>query len=326
MNNPDFTGPFRKEMTDFIQLKRSIGYKYLTEAGILLRFDRFLSEKYPDNRDLTKEAVNGWCAKTPHEKSANQCSRASVVRQFAKHLDSIGRRAYILPNSFYPAGNRYVPHIYTPDELRRFFAETDKCRFCYECPARHLIMPIFFRLLFSCGLRCSEARLLKVGDVDLENGVLSIRESKNHNSRLVPMDPSMAQCMREYACAVHTFPDGDSYFFSAMEGRPMTIGNVYKNFRRFLWRAGISHTGDGPRVHDFRHGYAVYRLKEWSRQGKDLMAYLPILRTYMGHNTFYETAYYLRMTADVFPDICLKLEHAFGYIIPESAGGPDETY
>ena len=108
----------------------------------------------------------------------------------------------------------------------------------------------------------------------------------------------------------------------------MTIGNVYKNFRKFLWRAGISQGGRGygPRVHDFRHVYAVHCLKKWVEQEKDLTAYLPVLKTYMGHDSFQDTAYYLRLTADVFPNITLKLETHYPEIIPELGGSADETY
>ena len=97
----------------------------------------------------------------------------------------------------------------------------------------------------------------------------------------------------------------------------MTLGNIYKIFRRFLWKAGISHTGDSTRVHDFRHAYCIYRLKQWAQQDRDLMVLIPMMRTYLGHQTFHETAYYLRWTADVFPDIRMKLEKCYKDIIPE---------
>lgn len=312
-----FEGPFKKEMYNFISLKRSLGYKYSTEPGILKRFDSYLVLHYPNNVTLTKEVVTHWCAKTMHETSANHCSRASVIRQFLKYLNSIGITAWVLPENYYPKGQQYVPHIYTLKELQDFFMETDKCHYCSIVPYRHLIMPEFFRLLFSCGLRCSEARLLKVKDVDLQNGILTINDSKNHNNRLVPMPKSTTLRLSCYAEQVHSFSKPDDYFFPGYKGKPMTLGNVYKNFRRFLWKAGISHTGDGPRVHDFRHSYCVYRLKEWAIQDKDLLVLIPMMRTYLGHQTFNETAYYLKWTADVFPDIRVKLEKCYKDIIPE---------
>ncbi len=325
MNEFGFTGPLKDEMSGFILLKRSVGNKYESEVGTLKRFDRYLTRNYPAITGLPKESVTGWCAKQPHEKPANQCSRASVIRQFAKYLDSTGHPAYILPDNSSPSGLQYVPHIYTQDELVRFFAQTDTCHFCSQCPWRHVVMPVFFRLVFECGLRCSEARLLVVGDVNLEKGCLTLRESKNRNSRLVMVSASMLKRLRKYWDAVHPLQEEGAFFFPGAPGRPMTLGNVYKNFRRFLWRAGISHMGDGPRVHDFRHTFAVYRLKAWSEQGKDLMAMLPVLTTYMGHDSFHETAYYLRMTADVFPDIRLRLEGTFGDIIPSMGGDSYEA-
>ena len=327
MSNIVFEGPFGKYIQDFVQLKKAIGYKYDSEARHLKRFDRFTLEKYLSADSLTKEIVLGWCRKQPYESQANQCSRASIIRQFGKYMDSLGLDAYIIPKGYYPTEEQYVPHIYTQDELERFFAETDKCHYCSECPNRHLIMPVFFRMIYTCGLRVSEARLLKVGDVDLDNGILIINHSKKDNSRLVPMSDSLTERCRDYDRKVHPFPDGKAYFFPVVDGNPMTITNVYHNFRRFLWHAGISHggRGKGPRVHDFRHAYACHCLKRWVEQGKDLSAYLPIPKTYMGHDSFEETAYYLRMTADVFPDITIRLEGKYPDLIPELEGGSDET-
>lgn len=323
-----YKGPFKNHIKSYVELKRAVGYKYEAEARHLKRFDRFMLEKYPYATVLTKEIVLDWCSKKTYEANANQCSRASIIRQFGNYLDSNGVEAYIISKGYYPMGKQYIPHIYSADELKRFFAETDKCQYCYECRYRHLIMPIFYRMIYMCGLRVSEARLLKVGDVDTENGILTIRHSKKDNSRLVPMSDYLTERCRHYSERVHPFPVQEDYYFPALNGKPMTIGNVYKNFRRFLWRARISHGGRGygPRVHDFRHSYAVHCLKKWSEQEMDLTVYLPVLKTYMGHDSFEETAYYLRLTADVFPNITLKLETLYPDIIPELEGGTNETY
>lgn len=323
-----YESSFKNHIKSHIDLKQAVGYKYETEADHLKRFDRFIVENYPLETSLTKEIVLNWCSKKSYEAQANQCSRASIIRQFGKYLDSIGVEAYIIPQGYFPSEKQYIPHIYTNDELSRFFAQTDKCCSCCEFPYRHLIMPVLFRMIYTCGLRASEARLLKVGDVDLENGILNIHHSKLDNSRLVPMSDSLSERCHQYSKKVHSFPTPQDYFFPAFGGKPMTLGNVYKNFRKFLWHADISHNGrgHGPRVHDFRHAFAVHCLKKWGEQGKDLAVYLPVLKTYMGHESFEETAYYLRLTADVFPEITLKLETRYPEIIPELKGHSDETY
>lgn len=322
-----FKGPFAEHIENHVRLKQAIGYKYEAEARHLLRFSSFTAEKYSDATLLSKKIVLDWCLKKSYEAQANQCTRASILRQLAIYMDGMGIGAYILPKSYYPTEEQYVPYIYTEEELQRFFHETDRCHYVSECPYRHLIMPVFFRMIYACGLRSSEARLLKVSDVDIEAGILSIHNSKKDNSRLVPMSTELIKRCKDYSANVHMRSKESDWFFPGLKGKPLTIGNVYHNFRRFLWRAGISHggRGKGPRVHDFRHVYACHCLKKWVIQGKDLAAYLPVLKTYMGHDSFEETAYYLRLTADVFPDISIKLERCYPDIIPRLEGSADET-
>jgi integrase/recombinase XerD len=328
MKSNIYLGPFKEYLQSYIELKRAIGYKYDTEAEHLKRFDKFTLQKYPNVKALTKDIVLDWCSKKPYEAQANQLSRASIIRQFGKYLDSIGIKAYIIPKRYFPSETKYIPYIFSIEELTRFFAETDRCQYCYECPYRHLIMPIIFRMIYTCGLRLSEARLLKVADVDLKNGSLTIHHSKKDKSRLVPMSKSLTRRCRTFSKKVHFKSIGEFYYFPGHQDKPMTIGNVYHNFRRFLMRAKISHGGKGcgPRIYDFRHTYAVHCLKKWTQQEKDLTAYLPILKTYMGHDSFTETAYYLHLTIDMFPDITGKLELRYPGIIPELEGGIDETY
>lgn len=319
MNKYTYYGPFKTYIEDFIELKQSIGYKYFTEAAHLRRFDTFTMNKYSSAKLLTKEIVMEWCTKKSYERQGNLCARASIIRQFSIYLDNIDMDAYIIPKNSFKSGEPYVPHIYTDDELKRFFGETDKCHFSSECPHRLFIMPVLFRMIYTCGLRASEARLLKVRDVDLTSGILTINHSKKDKSRLVPMTDQLTKRCSEFSKQVHQYSDEENYYFPIIDNRPMTLGNVYKNFRKFLWGARISHGGRGygPRIHDFRHSFAVHCLKKWSIEGKDLMVFLPILRVYLGHDTFEETSYYLRMTADVYPEITMKLESMYSDLIPE---------
>lgn len=327
MNEHIFVGPFAEHIANHVKLKQAIGYKYITEADHLVRFSAFTAHNYSDAKELSREIVLDWCFKKSYESQANQCTRASMIRQLAVYMDSMGVNAYILPKGYYPTETQYVPYIYTDDELKQFFHETDRCHYVSGCPYRHLIMPVFFRLIYTCGLRSSETRLLKVADVDLENGILTIHHSKKDNSRLVPMSDELTRRCRNYAAIVHLISKETDWFFPGLNENPMTIGNVYHNYRRFLWKAGISHggRGKGPRVHDFRHTFACHCLKKWVDEGKDLMVYLPVLKTYMGHDSFEETSYYLRMTADVFPDISIRLQGCYPDIIPNLEGDADET-
>ncbi len=269
----------------------------------------FTAQHYPEASSLNKEIVLVWCAKKSYEAQANQCTRASILRQLAIHMENSGARAYVLPKGYYPKEEQYVPYIYTEKELQRFFQQTDRCYYFTECPYRHLIMPIFFRMHYACGLRSSEARLLKYGDVDLEAGILTINHAKKDNKRLVPIPDSLTQSCRHYISGIPMFPKESDWFFPGLDGKPMTIGNVYHNFRRFLWKAGIFHggRGKGPRVQDFRYAYACHCLKKWVLQGKDLTTYLLVPKTYLGHYSFEETAG--RSQPYLYPGLSWTQEH-----------------
>lgn len=328
MNNPIYISHFKDHIKSYVELQQAIGYESKTEARDLKRFDNFIVEQYPDATLLTKEIVLEWCRKKTYESQGNRYTRASRIRQFGKYLDTIGVSAYVLPNRYYPTAKQYTPYIYTTAELSKFFAQTDQCEYYPERPNRHLIMPVIFRMIYMCGLRASEALLLKVRDVDLEGGVLSIQNSKKDKSRLVPMSDCLAERCREFSKKAHSNPIVEDHYFALPGSKPMTNAGLYYNFRSFLWKARISHRGrgQGPRIHDFRHTFAVHCLKKWSEQEKDLTVYFPILKTYMGHDTFRETAYYLRMTADVFPHITLKMESHYRDIIPQLEGDSYEAY
>jgi len=288
-------------------------------------------EQYPNETELNREIVFGWAAKRPNEKTATLQSRITPVSELARYMIRLGLTAFILPKNMIPHIPRYVPHIYSNDELKRIFHQTDCCRYCSEVPYRHLVMPVFFRLLYSCGLRLSEARLLKIKDVDLESGVITVTNAKFDRHRQVPVSPQLLERMKEYHKNVHMFSGPESWFFPGFGGKPMTMGNAEKNLHRFLWQARISRSGrscknepGGPNVHSFRHTFAVHCLRKWVLEDKDLRAYLPVLQAYLGHVQFSDTAYYLHLTADLFPNITEKVQTALGDIIPK-AGCFDET-
>ena len=223
-----------------------------------------------------------------------------------------------------PKPARYVPHIYTDQELTALFAQTDRCRYSSEAPFRHLIMPVLFRTVYACGLRASEARLLRPGDVDVSAGVLQVRDAKGGKDRQVPVSGALRERLAGYRAQAAGQPGWEWFFPGSSPGQPLTLGNVYKNFRRFLWQARISHGGPGrgPRVHDLRHTFAVNNLRSWFGQGEDAGALLPVLQAYMGHSSISDTAYYLRLTAESYPQIAARVQQAFGDIVPPAAGGP----
>ncbi len=184
---------------------------------------------------------------------------------------------------------------------------------------RHLVFPTLFRVLYGCGLRCGEALHLTVGDVDLDAGILTIRKGKFRQDRLVPVADGLLARPRSYSSAIAARPP-ETVFFAAPHGGSYSLHTPYTVFRRALRAVGIPHRGrrQGPRLHDIRHTFAVHRMEDWYRRGINLAATLPVLATYMGHQTLVGTQRYLRLTAEVFPEISQRLHVAYGHLIPRS--------
>ncbi len=304
--------------------KRAVGYKYVAEEEVLARFAAFCWAEFPGLGAPDRASVEAWveAARKRGVKPATLQALAAPVRELARWLGRRGVPAYVLPAGELPRPARYVPHIYTDTELAALFAQTDRCSYCSAVPFRHLVMPVLFRTIYACGLRASEARLLRAGDVDLGTGVLQIRAAKGGKDRQTPVSEPLRTRLSDYHAHVAGRSSGE-WFFPGTASRPLSMGNIDKNFRRFLWQARISHggRGHGPRVHDLRHTFAVNNLRRWFAQGDDVDALLPVLQAYMGHSSPDDTAYYLRLTAEAYPHITARVRQVVGDVVPPVAGG-----
>lgn len=315
-----YVGVFAELLNDFVVFKRSLGYKYDGNAGELYRFSVFSTQFALKEPVLTKEIVEVWNTWRPHESLRNMRRRADTLRQFARYLCTLGHDAYIAPPDKRNQHYAFTPYIFTYSELERIFANTDKI-WPSQRSNMYLIMPVIIRMLYCCGLRISEAVSLQNKHVDLREGVLLINNSKFGKDRMVPLSESMLAICRQYYRHLHGNSTHDDYFFMGIDRKPITSDNVYRRFREVLWASGISHggIGKGPRVHDFRHTFAVHSLKNAVDRKVDLYCALPILSTFLGHASIEATGQYVRLTADHFPDICAALDQTCAYVIPEVA-------
>lgn len=314
-------------ITALVAEKRAVGYKYHAEAQVLARFEAFNRSEFPGEDTLTEASVQAWivAARRRGVTPATLQSLAAPVRELARWLGRRGVVAYLLPRSALPRPARYVPHIYTDQQLVALFTQTDRCHYCPQVPLRHLVMPVLFRTVYACGLRCSEARLLRVDDVDIDAGVLQVRDAKGGKDRQIPVCETLRARLVGYHAQAALRPGRREWFFpGSRPGEPLTLGNVGHNFRRFLGQARISHggRGHGPRVHDLRHTFAVNNLRSWFAQGRDVGALLPVLQTYMGHSSVTDTAYYLHLTAESYPDITAQVRQVIGDVVPPVMAGP----
>lgn len=325
----EFSGVLAGHLQNFIAVKRGLGCIYNTEAKQLSRFSRFSLSYSITPDELPENLVKDWIAKKPTDSDRNQYSRYSLIGQFARYMVRMGYSAYVPEAGDIGKIHRtFIPYIFTHDQIQALFTVFDSIETPLRsgAPRRKYIVPVLFRLLYCCGLRVSEAVSLKGEDVDLKRGVLTIRDSKFGKTRYVPMSAQITAKCAEYNKTRLTNTVGEDWFFAAPDGGRYDVRSVYCIFRDCLWKAGISHggKGNGPRVHDFRHTFAVHCLQKWVASGEDLTTALPRLSAYMGHHDFAATEQYLRLTAEVYPKIAELMMERYGYIIPEIKEAPDE--
>ena len=293
------------------------GFKFEKQGRELERFDSYYHRNGYTGIRLTKSMADGFIYGIDYEKPSTHYKKEVLLNSLATFIMLQGHSVYIpLIKSAQQKRCSHVPYIFSKEELKRFFLAMDQYPQTTRTN-RNIIDPVLFRLLYGSGLRVSEALNLRCKDIDFETGTITILHAKNDKDRLVPIAASLTERFRKLFSELHTFSDKSTHFFISTTGGRIDKSTVYCRFRDYLLMADISHTQRGPRVHDLRHVFAVHCLKKWVLSGKELTNLMPYLAAYMGHSDFRGTQYYLRLTADLYPDIISKTEAQFGYIIPE---------
>jgi integrase/recombinase XerD len=305
-------------ISGYIEEKKAVGYKYKKGSSLLKQFDTLAAKENLLEMKLPKELVLLWTEKRQNETASTRNGRISIIRGLATYMVRLGYEAYIFPAASISIDRySYVPYIFSEIEIQNIFTICDSYPISDVSPHRHLILPLLFRILYGCGLRISEALNLSLKDVDLNQGTLFIRDTKFGKERMVPMAETLTERCRLYVEKIHHFKPSDTFFFSSPYGGRYKESTIYKLFRMILWRAEISHSGRGPRLHDLRHSFAVHCLKKWVLNEEDITNLLPYLSAFLGHVDLRGTQHYLRLTADLYPKIIVSVEQHFSALIPE---------
>lgn len=170
------------------------------------------------------------------------------------HLDAV------CPIKSTPKKCTYIPYIFSEEELGNLFRAADTYP-PYRLSNRHIVDSVMFRMIYGCGLRLSEALNLKLKDVDITEGTLTILQSKNNKDRKIPMAASLVSRCKKYNREMHLFSDEHTYYFKSSLNRRLDKSAAYRRFRAYLWQAGVPHSGHGPTIHCLRHTYCVHCLK-----------------------------------------------------------------
>lgn len=296
-------------VAQYVAYKQSMGMRFHTEARTLRSFCRAMGEisvaEIAPGRVQAYIAGTGPVTRFWHRKH-------EVLRGFYRFAMARGYAASSPLPKIIPKPPHFVPYIFSHDELQRLLDATA----CCESP-RSKLQPYTCRmlilLLYGAGLRISEALSLRLTNVDLTTGVLTIRESKFYKTRLVPMGPDLAGAVGQYvAQRAKAHPTQlDGALFLTRTGTSVARHTAENVFSRLRVRAGVLRQDGGryqPRLHDLRHAFAVHRLVSWYRQGADVQRLLPQLATYLGHVHIAATQRYLTLTPELLHEASQRFE------------------
>ena len=298
-------------LDSYVTLKRSLGAVFSSDTRILRSFGRALGNIPVDTID--RQAADAFCRGTgPPTWWWERKHR--TLRGFFTYLVS---RQHLVASPLSEPGPRiprsFEPYIYSQDELQRFLDATAILEDS-RLPMQHLTFRTLLLTLYGAGLRPSEGLRLRCCDVDLDDRVLTIWNTKFFKSRLVPIGTALTAALGRYHKARQQLPmpaEIRSAFFASHTGSAITLGKLEGVFVQLREHTGIKKPPGArwqPRLHDLRHAFAVHRLIAWYRDGADVQAYLPLLSTYLGHINVSGTQAYLTMTPELLAEASKRFE------------------
>jgi integrase len=297
-----FRSPLAFRLQCFWDARQQAGQLGLSSRKILRYLDRYLLVELKPGETITREVAERWIKSMDSLRIGTRINRICMLRQFCRYLAHFDPRTCVVHRSFLPRRTRPAPYIYSRKEVRQIM--TAARRVGPRGSLRPAVLSHLVGLLYTTGLRIGEAMKLTLADVDLKRRVLLIRETKFKKTRHVPLSSSVATQLRIYLhqrrlAGMSTA--ADSPLFVNLRGKRYGLTGFTTIFLEIIRKLGIRKPPGqgGPRIHDFRHSFAVNRLLAWYREGANLAAKLPLLSTYLGHATVTGTEIYLHATAEL---------------------------
>jgi len=282
-------------INDMLAYKESIGRKRETYEVHLHGLAEFLNERSLCGETFSiSDDILPWCERRATESPSGLRRRMAAVREFTKYLYAMGRCDGILSLDEIPTFPRFIPYIFTDDELISIFHASDRKAVNPKDLFATEIISVIYQLIYFCGLRPNEGRELLRSDFDSAGLTLFIRHNKAGRERIIPIAWDMAEFLGEYLEKRDRAYPHSAYMFPGPDGNPHTAKWLDRHFSS-LWHIAYPGSSANVRVYDLRHRFATAVLTEWLDRGEDFFTALPYLSAYMGHNDFSSTAYYVHL-------------------------------
>ncbi len=294
-------------LADYLSVRRAMGYKLERAGKLLTQFVDYLNDA--GVATVTVEHALAW-SMLPAQGSSNWWAhRLSVVRGFTIYLSTIDPATEVPPTDLLPSrSRRTTPYLYSDDDVAALLAATEMLQGTLRTATYRTLLG----LLTVTGIRIGEAIRLDRGDLDVRAGLLIVRSTKFGKDRQVPLHPTTMHALSSYlSCREQLLPDPDTTaVFISTAGTRLRYCSVNWTFLKLVERAGlVPRSGSRrPRIHDFRHSFAVNTVLDGYRVGADVQARLPLLSTYLGHVHPADTYWYLSAAPELLAFAGQRLE------------------
>lgn len=261
----------------------------------LLHLERFLAKNQISRNALDEKTINSWL-KSMQMKTGSKMQIVFKCKGFFAYLNLISIPAY-MPETM-KSEDDYIPYIFSEAELESIFLCADSLVPKSNYPYMQYEFPMILRLLFGCGMRIGEVLSLQMKDVDLENGIITIRNAKKEKDRLVPLHFNLAPVFTRYCIAIGVNNKSEALVFPGRdENDRININIPNKLLKDILLRIGVPMSTKkfqrGPCIHCFRHTFTVYSFKQTIKSGESMDNSVPYLSVYLGHEDLNATEKYL---------------------------------
>lgn len=317
-----------EHMKRYVELKESAGYNMLRTKWILKEFDDFAASVRLNEQRITKELIDAWRMTRTNDCERTVYAKYSVWNQLSAYMNRCGAQCFVPQMPKQPKSD-FTPYIFTTEQIGSLFSEIDKTRMAdAHMNAGLFSLPALFRVLYSTGMRVSEALSIKNEDVRLSERRILIKKVKNKMERSVPVCESLEAVLRQYETYRNKMPlsnvsASSGLYFIKPDGTSLRDQNVLNWFKKTYQRCGIPYVGNhhGPRVHDLRHTHSCHALEQMVRSGMDIYAALPVLSCELGHKSVSSTEQYVRLTKAMYPEISGQCSELSAFVFPKMTPG-----